>query len=106
MSKFRAIMGGNFGPVAINKRLRELHERIDALEAELCKEPVVHEAPETVTSNSAEVVTLDRFDWQTCEDADDLREYALCELGLTVQKNAKAETVRSKITGFLETQGA
>lgn len=111
--RFKAIMQGNFGAISVNNRLRGLHERIEALESAVDaltgkKEPVVHDEP-TETANSAETVVLENepfFDWQLCDDVQDLKDYALLELGLTIRGNKKADTVRAEIKGFLETQGA
>ena len=115
--KFRAIMQGNFGAISVNNRFRELYERIDALEARIGTEtPEIHaaivEPEDTATTNTADTVTLEDqederdFNWRECEDATDLKEFALLEFGLSIKGNKKADTVRAEIKGFLETQGA
>jgi len=108
-------MAGNFGAISVNNRLRELHERIDALEARIGDEtPEIHApvletvttSPETVTTNTAETVVVDPFDWKTSEDVAALKAFAFTDLGLTIKGNKKADTVRAEIEGFLQAQGA
>ena len=96
-------MAGNFGAISVNNRLRELHERIDALEARIGTEtPEIHAAiVETVTRDSAEVITLEQFDWKTSGDVKALKEFALSEFGFEVKGNKKAGTVRAEIEAHL-----
>lgn len=122
MNNFKAIMSGNFGVLSVNRRLRELHNRVDELEALINGGPVTHEAPEqaapvvepesaketeTVDSAETEIIEADAgpapFDWKTTEDVAALKEFAKIEFGLAIKGNKKVETVRAEIEGFLET---
>lgn len=115
MRPFKTIMAGNFGPIAVNNRLRQLHERIEKLEALIeSDEPVIHAepenatetAPDTATDNSADTVTFESFNWQESDDVQAMKSFAKDTFGLEIRGNKKADTVRKEIEGFLETQGA
>lgn len=101
MYEFKPILMGNFGPVAVSRRLREIHKRIDELE-EMLSGKAVNE-----TVDSAETVILEdskeeeSFDWKTCDDAQALKAYALEKHGLSIKGNKKAETVREEIEAFI-----
>lgn len=65
--KFKSIMSGNFGPIAVNRRFRELYTSIDELEKRIeklekakkaSKKAPAKKAP-TSTANSAETVIVD-----------------------------------------------
>jgi hypothetical protein len=84
---FKALSSGMFGPVVVNRRLREVWEEIDALKA--------------LIENFKGGATSEPFNWKTSEDAAALTQYALDAFGVKTKKQ-KAETIRAEIQALAE----
>lgn len=110
---FKPILAGMFSAMSVNRKLRELHSRIDALESSLnltatdcaetetvtIAEPEPEKAEETVTETVEAA-----FDWRTTDDATALKAWAIENHGLEIKGNKKADTIRTEIRGFLEVE--
>ena len=90
---FMPIMG-KVSSIAVNVRLRQLHQRIDELEARLA-EVVVGRA------DSGENDGDEPFEWRTSEDCQALKDYAQKEFGQTIKGNKKPETIRAEIEALI-----
>ena len=111
--QFKAILHGMFGAITVTKRLRDVWDAIKAIDARLTALETADSA-ETVadegTQTIAEPVVAEEpepeepagFNWQTCDDAQDLKEFALTEFNLEIKGNKRADTIRNEIEGYLE----
>jgi hypothetical protein len=114
--RFKAIMQGNFNAISVNRRLRELYERVEKLEAEKA-ERVIHEgtpvepssrrddgaggATETASAQGGEDATgTAQFNWCTSTNIPALRAFAKSR-GLTIKGTKKAAVIREEIAEFL-----
>lgn len=110
--KFKALMSGTFGVVAVNSRLRVLCEAITRLEdlagiGEKVETETVTIAPEPVVEVTTTIAPADEdkegFNWRTSESIEALKAYAMEKYGLTIRKQ-KVDTIRAAIQSYIETQ--
>ena len=96
MEEYKAILHGNFGPVAVNRRLREIHNAVKGLleasqAVSVITEPVVQ--PEPIDAP---------FNLETETDVEALKAYALEVLDIKITGNKKASTIQKIIREKLD----
>lgn len=104
MSKYTPLTSGLFGPVAVNRKLKQLWDEIDTLKAVIAEMSERKEI-EHVELNPEEQ-TEEEFNWRTSQNATALKDFAFESLGVTIKGNKKPETIRDEIKEFIESQSA